>query len=46
MQQMEISDYINDQPRPRQKRSGDANQTGDNTYDFIVYLLLNYRLIL
>ncbi|TDH09102.1 hypothetical protein EPR50_G00083210 [Perca flavescens] len=27
MQQTEVSDYVNDSPRPKQKGSGDANQT-------------------
>ncbi|XP_039664616.1 CD209 antigen-like protein A isoform X2 [Perca fluviatilis] len=27
MQQMEVSDYVNERPRPKQKGSGDANQT-------------------
>ncbi|XP_031141201.1 C-type lectin domain family 4 member F-like [Sander lucioperca] len=27
MQQMEVSDYVNESPRPKQKGSGDANQT-------------------
>lgn len=45
MQQMEIADYVNEQPRPRQKSSGDANQTGNNTHNFIVYVLLNYSII-
>ncbi|XP_039640927.1 C-type lectin domain family 4 member M-like [Perca fluviatilis] len=27
MQQMEVADYVNEPPRPKQKDSGDANQT-------------------
>ena len=28
---MEVSDYVNEPPKPKQKGSGDANQPGNNT---------------
>lgn len=41
MQPMEIHDYINERPRRYQKGTRDANQTGNNTHNDILYILLN-----
>lgn len=40
MQPMEIHDYINERPRRYQKGTRDANQTGNNTHNDILYILL------
>ncbi|XP_039664612.1 CD209 antigen-like protein C isoform X2 [Perca fluviatilis] len=37
MQQMEVSDYVNESPRPKQKGSGDANQTERRLCQMVVF---------